>query len=115
MFGESKRYVPLFHMYWIWSLYFGIHIPKMIYFSSLGSFFYLLFHGQLPQNSTAPQNKVEPASENNTASNQSSDYVVAIKNIKECSEKGSDAQVSLFLFIVLKYDRIICFSFFNKE
>ncbi|XP_062091288.1 two-component response regulator-like PRR95 [Humulus lupulus] len=48
----------------------------------------------LPKNTTAPQHGVEPASEINTASNQSSDYVVSIKNIKECSEKGSDSQGS---------------------
>lgn len=40
--------------------------------------------------------KIEASSENNAASNHSSDcYVYTQKNI-ECSEKGSDAQVSTF-------------------
>ncbi|PON78913.1 Two-component response regulator-like [Parasponia andersonii] len=53
-----------------------------------------LVHRQLPQNTTAPQHQVEPASENNTASNRSSDYVASIKHTKELSEKVSDVQSS---------------------
>uniref|UniRef100_A0A803NTP5 Response regulatory domain-containing protein n=1 Tax=Cannabis sativa TaxID=3483 RepID=A0A803NTP5_CANSA len=46
------------------------------------------------KNMTAAQHGAELASEINTASNQSSDCVVSIKKIKECSEKESDSQSS---------------------
>ncbi|XP_059599274.1 two-component response regulator-like APRR9 isoform X4 [Vitis vinifera] len=48
--------------------------------------------GHVSQNLSIAQNKVEVSSENNTASNHSSDYVVSAQKKKECSEKGSDVQ-----------------------
>ncbi|KAJ9681017.1 hypothetical protein PVL29_020095 [Vitis rotundifolia] len=48
--------------------------------------------GHVSQNLCIAQNKVEVSSENNTASNHSSDYVVSAQKKKECSEKGSDVQ-----------------------
>lgn len=48
----------------------------------------------MSQNLSIAQNKVEVSSKNNTASNHSSDYVVSAQKKKECSEKGSDVQVS---------------------
>lgn len=48
----------------------------------------------MSQNLSIAQNKVEVSSENNTASNHSSDYVVSAQKKKECSEKGSDVQSS---------------------
>ncbi|KAF3439783.1 hypothetical protein FNV43_RR18061 [Rhamnella rubrinervis] len=53
-----------------------------------------LLSGQAPQNLPIPQPKVEATSENNTASNHSSDDVVSMQQTEECSEKGSDAQSS---------------------
>lgn len=50
--------------------------------------------GHVSQNLSIAQNKVEVSSENNTASNHSSDYVVSAQKKKECSEKGSDVQSS---------------------
>ncbi|KAJ9681018.1 hypothetical protein PVL29_020095 [Vitis rotundifolia] len=50
--------------------------------------------GHVSQNLCIAQNKVEVSSENNTASNHSSDYVVSAQKKKECSEKGSDVQSS---------------------
>ncbi|KAK7836927.1 two-component response regulator-like aprr5 [Quercus suber] len=55
--------------------------------------------------------KIEASSENNAASNHSSDcYVYTQKNI-ECSEKGSDAQVSFMKF----YIETACFATSRAE
>ncbi|KAF8379819.1 hypothetical protein HHK36_029268 [Tetracentron sinense] len=50
------------------------------------------YHG--PQDGSPAQQKVEATSENNAASNNSSDYVTSTQKNNECSEKGSDAQSS---------------------
>ncbi|KAF4366488.1 hypothetical protein F8388_003726 [Cannabis sativa] len=52
------------------------------------------------KNMTAAQHGAELASEINTASNQSSDCVVSIKKIKECSEKESDSQADFMKFLL---------------
>uniref|UniRef100_A0A5B7AU83 Putative two-component response regulator-like APRR9 isoform X2 n=1 Tax=Davidia involucrata TaxID=16924 RepID=A0A5B7AU83_DAVIN len=48
--------------------------------------------GHVPENTTAAQHKIEVTSENNAASNHSSDYLASTQKNKECNEKGSDAQ-----------------------
>lgn len=46
-------------------------------------------------------------SDNDEGSNYSSYCVASRKKIKECSEKGSDAQVCIFFFLFCKF-RIWC-------
>lgn len=67
-----------------------IHIFFFLYI------FYQQIGAQVPQNSTVPQHKAEATSENNAASKHSNDYAVSMRGNKECSEKGSEAQVSIF-------------------
>lgn len=52
----------------------------------------------MPQNLSS-QKKVEANSDNNTASNHSSDCVISEQKKKECCEKESDAQVSFISFL----------------
>ncbi|XP_059634453.1 two-component response regulator-like PRR95 isoform X2 [Cornus florida] len=48
--------------------------------------------GHVHDNTAAAQHRVEATSENNAASNHSSDYLPPAQNNKECSEKACDAQ-----------------------
>ncbi|XP_037496233.1 two-component response regulator-like APRR3 isoform X3 [Jatropha curcas] len=50
--------------------------------------------GHIPQSSPDAQHKVEAASENNSASDHSSDCATSSHKRKECSEKGNDNQSS---------------------
>lgn len=50
--------------------------------------------GHVRRNLTAPHQKAEASSENNAASSHSSDCVASTQKNIECSEKGSDVQVS---------------------
>lgn len=69
-----------------------------------------LLSGQVPQNLPIPKPKVEATSENNTASNHSSDDVASMQKTEECSEKGSDAQVWIFSYFLQQLDRRHTFS-----
>lgn len=53
------------------------------------------------------QQKVEATSENNAASNHSNDYAACMRENKGFSEKGSDAQVSLFINSALAVNHIV--------
>lgn len=68
-----------------------------IFFLLWGFLFCQLLHKQV--HSTAPPRRAEPAYEKNAASNPSCDYVASSQNTKECSEKGSVAQVSIFSYL----------------
>lgn len=54
-------------------------------------------------NLTVGKREVEATSDNDEASNYSSDCVASRKKIKECSEKGSDAQVCSFVVVVVLF------------
>lgn len=116
MYGEGKLYVSAFFLLCL------IFLDSVCFFVLLWHknqlinyiLFYLIPFLQLTGGGYVCQ-KIEASSENNAASNHSSDcYVYTQKNI-ECSEKGSDAQVSTFsccshskkkLIIIIKHCNI---------
>ncbi|KAJ0045723.1 hypothetical protein Pint_05171 [Pistacia integerrima] len=58
--------------------------------------------GNVDQDESVGQQKIEATSENDAASNHSSGHVACIQRNEECIEKGSDAQVS-FLILFIRY------------
>lgn len=58
--------------------------------------FYQRSGAPVPQNVNVTQKKVEATCENNLASKHSNGYAASMQENKECSEKGSEAQVSIF-------------------
>ncbi|KAA8516226.1 hypothetical protein F0562_019405 [Nyssa sinensis] len=50
--------------------------------------------GYVPENTTAARHKIEVTSQNNAASDHSSDFLASTQKNKECSDKGSDTHNS---------------------